>query len=379
MRKKINVGYVLLYACALIFAMYLMSPYSIANTLYNTAVSPVTIEIASALVLIRMLEMILRENNVLRDMTSSMKGLLRKKRAVMVSMPLIIGMMPSVGGAYFSCPMVEESAGGLNLSAEDKAFTNYWYRHPWELVLPLYPGIVLATIITKIGIRDYILMNLSVAVAMILIGGLFCMKGVSGTFNKVSGGRVRKNFLSFVPLFFLLLLVMLFHIRLSSALLIVIAFLLVYFRYGIKKTATLVRYGLSLEILILIAGVTLFKESLQSSGAVGNISGYFLGHNVPVLPIMLVLPFISGLLTGFTLAFVGSTFPMFLSFPGITAHTFALAFAAGFAGVLLSPVHVCLVLTRDYFKADMWGLYKRIIPAVSIIFLVSVAEYLLLR
>jgi len=33
----------------------------------------------------------------------------------------------------------------------------------------------------------------------------------------------------------------------------------------------------------------------------------------------------------------------------------ASAVAAGFLGVLLSPVHICLVLTREYFKADLWA------------------------
>ncbi|MFO0751886.1 MAG: DUF401 family protein [Thermodesulfovibrionales bacterium] len=55
-----------------------------------------------------------------------------------------------------------------------------------------------------------------------------------------------------------------------------------------------------------------------------------------------------------------------------------LAFASGFLGVLLSPVHLCLVLTREYFKADAWGIYKRIIPASLVIMAAAFVEYFVL-
>jgi hypothetical protein len=45
-----------------------------------------------------------------------------------------------------------------------------------------------------------------------------------------------------------------------------------------------------------------------------------------------------------------------------------LAFASGISGDLLSPFHLCLILTKDYFRADLKGVYRFIwIPAASII------------
>jgi len=38
----------------------------------------------------------------------------------------------------------------------------------------------------------------------------------------------------------------------------------------------------------------------------------------------------------------------------------ALAFAAGFAGVILSPLHLCYVLTCEYFRADIARVYHRL-------------------
>jgi len=55
------------------------------------------------------------------------------------------------------------------------------------------------------------------------------------------------------------------------------------------------------------------------------------------------------------------------------------AFAAGFVGVLLSPVHVCLVLTREYFKADGWKVYKMLFPASGFIVVVAILEYIVVK
>jgi uncharacterized protein len=78
--------------------------------------------------------------------------------------------------------------------------------------------------------------------------------------------------------------------------------------------------------------------------------------------------------------FVGSTFPLLISIQGgASLSGISLAFAAGFIGVLLSPVHLCLVLTRQYFKADLWGIYTKIIPASVVIFLAALIEYLIIK
>ncbi|MBF0317924.1 MAG: DUF401 family protein [Nitrospirae bacterium] len=377
MRRKYNVGYVLLAASALVCLLYLMTPTSILKTVYGTITSVVTIELTVALTFIRMLEMLLRENDVLKRMSDTMRGVLRKKRFVMISMPLLIGMLPSVGGAYFSCPMVEESAKGLGLSPEDKAFTNYWYRHPWELILPLYPGIVLASLIAGVELRQFATLNFSLALTMLLVGPLFSMKGVKGSFE-VDTGVQKRDFTSFLPLVALIAMVMVLKIRLSIGLVGVVCILLLYYRYDRKTVAKVLKYGFSPDLLVLILGVVLFKETLESSGAVGNLSKVFIQYHIPMLSILIILPFISGFLTGFTLAFVGSTFPLFLNMPAMTPYAYSLAFACGFIGVLLSPVHVCLVLTREFFKADMLGIYRKILPATLLVFLVSVVQYVIL-
>ncbi|MCK4325381.1 DUF401 family protein, partial [bacterium] len=44
-----------------------------------------------------------------------------------------------------------------------------------------------------------------------------------------------------------------------------------------------------------------------------------------------------------------------------------LAYGCGYIGVLLSPVHICLILTRDYFKANLVGIYRLILTPILLL------------
>lgn len=376
LRKRLGVGYVMLIASALLALLYLMSPVESLKTVSRAMTDPVTIKLAVALSAIRVFELILRENKILAHMMDSSKALLRSKRAVMVSMPLLIGTLPSVGGAYFSAPMVEESTKDLKMPQEEKAFINYWYRHPWEYILPLYPGLVLASAVSGIKTGTLILLNLSYALTIAASGFFLSMKGSPGGFPK-SNGISKKGVLSFLPISAVFLLVAAFGVELHYALLLSVAGLLAFYRYGPHRIIKALRHGLSLEVLVLIAGVMLFKEVMTSSGAVGGLSSYFTMKGIPLAPMLFLLPFLTGVLTGLTVGFVSATFPLLLSL-GTHAEGISFAFACGFVGVLLSPVHVCLILTKEYFKADLWGIYKKLLPASALVLGVALLQYLVL-
>jgi integral membrane protein (TIGR00529 family) len=387
LRKKLNIGYVMLIASSILFVLYSMNITSIAVTIKNTLSSDITIKLLLALSLIRMFELILREQNVLSIMMSTAKVFFKSKRAVIISMPMLIGMLPSIGGAYFSAPMVKEATAGLKMSQEEKAFVNYWFRHPWEYILPLYPGILLASAIAYIPLYNLIIANLAYALVLIAAGFMYSMRGLqnkAASVKTVSGLKIKKTvhvkreWASFLPIFTVLILVVVVRIELHYALLLITIPLLVHYKYSVKDILRVTRHGFAWNVIVLLAGVMLFKETMETSGAVGNLSRSFLEQGIPALPILCLLPFLTGLLTGLTVGFVGSTFPLLVNLgSGASLADISLAFAAGYIGVLLSPVHLCLVLTKEYFRADIWGIYKKTIPASAFIFIVALIEYMI--
>ena len=379
LRKKLNINYVMLIASFLLFLLYLMPIKLVVKTCKDAAINSATIKLILALSFIRIFEMILREHDVLTNMMKAVKAIFKNRKVVAASMPLLIGLLPSIGGAYFSAPMVDEATRDTKMSLEEKGFVNYWLRHPWEYILPLYPGILLASTISKIELRDFITVNLSYAVFTLMTGFIFGMKGVKGVI-KTEDGLTKDGIWSFIPIVAVLLLVVIFHVELHYALIATVAALFFYYRYKPRAVFSSLKHGFSLDVILLILSIMLFKEAMEVSGAVKKVSQFFMEEGIPVFPILFLLPFLTGLLTGITIGFVGSTFPLILSITGnASMGAISFAFASGFLGVLLSPVHICLILTREYFKADLWGMYKMMIPAGLIVFCTAVVEYLILK
>ncbi|MEW6584724.1 MAG: DUF401 family protein, partial [Nitrospirota bacterium] len=369
----------MLVAASVLIVLYQMPVLRIWETCKKTLLDEVTIKLILALSFIRIFEMILREHAVLTQMMNTVKALFRNRKIVTISMPLLIGLIPSIGGAYFSAPMVAETTNDTRMSPEEKGFVNYWFRHPWECILPLYPGILLAAAVTGIQLYDLISANLAYALLIVITGFIFAMHGLSGA---VTGETrvTRRGLWSFAPIATVLLLVVLFRVELHYSLIAVVIFLLFFYRYKAGQIFTAFKHGFSYDVIILILGVMFFKEAMESSGAVRNLSQFFMEKNIPVSPILFLLPFISGILTGITVGFVGSTFPLLISLTGsVSPADVSFAFISGFIGVLLSPVHICLILTKEYFKADLWKMYKAMMPASLILFAGAIIKYLILK
>ena len=386
LRKGVKIGHVMLISALAVVIFYGMDASGMVRAAKKAITERISIMLLLSLSLIRIFELILREQKILSKMMGTIKSSFGFRKAVMISMPVLMGMLPSLGGAYFSAPMVREATEGTGMGNEEKAFINYWFRHPWEYILPLYPGIVFASAVSGIGLNTLIIANISCAAMMIITGFLFSMRGAGSAVSPVqesdhdpSPGSSRA-WLNFLPIAAVLALVIAFHIELHYALLAVLIPLFVYYRYGPARIIQAIRYGFSYEVVVMVTGIMLFKETMETSGAVANLSDIFIKHGVPVVPVFCALPFIAGILTGHTVGFVGSTFPLLVTIAGKESlPLISLAFAAGFIGVLLSPVHLCLILTREYFTAELPGIYRKTVPASLMILAVAYAQYVFVR
>ena len=377
LKRKWNLGVVMALSSVILAFFYMLAPLDFMKAFYAGTTDKTTLSLIAALLLIRIFENVMRKNGIMQQMMDSFRGMVMDRRILMASMPALIGLLPSMGGALFSAPMVDEASRKISISQEKKAFVNYIFRHPWEFILPLYPGVILAAAITSYPLRELMLANLPYALCLLIGGTLWGLSGI-GTqregFKKISGAGLR----SFFPLTLILIMVIIFHLNLSISLGVVIIGMFAVFRYSLKNILQSLKEGFSWEIVLIILGAMTFKAVLNDSGAVANISRFFTEKNIPILPALFFLPFIYGLLTGLTVGFVGSTFPILLGLQNadhIGAISFA--FASGYVGVLLSPVHLCLVLTREYFGASMGGIYRKTIKVCLLIMSVALIEYLI--
>ena len=375
LRLRWNLGLVMLAGAAFLGALYRIGPAGQALVMVRSAVDPVTINLVTGLVLIMVLENIIRKKGVLKRMMEAVVNVASDRRIAMAVLPGVIGLLPSAGGAAFSAPMVQEAAADDEMPPERKAFINYWFRHIWEYCSPLYPGVVLAAAVTGTPINKFLLSQLPLPLAVVGVGALLGFRGL--TTRSVSGKRDRDEikalFLTLLPITASIVLVVVFRLPLAVAMVTVVVAMFLFYRYSLKDIMTTLRESVSLNVMLMVFGIMAFKGMLDASGAIEALPIFFRESGLPAGVILFALPFLVGLLTGLTVGFVGATFPIITAMMGGHADpgAFTFAFASGFAGVMLSPTHLCLLLTIQYFKADMAGTYRLLYLQVLLVFAVG--------
>jgi len=137
----------------------------------------------------------------------------------------------------------------------------------------------------------------------------------------------------------------------------------------------------SLSLLGTVFGGLLFKSLLDQSGLLPVAARELAHSGIPLAATVAVLPFLAGLVTGLGLGFAGTAFPLIAGLmaapdSGLSPmSTLVLAYGFGYAGMMLSPVHLCLLMTRDYFRTNMPGIYRRVLPCELIVMAYAVVAY----
>jgi len=140
-------------------------------------------------------------------------------------------------------------------------------------------------------------------------------------------------------------------------------------------------YGL----LVLILSIMAFQNVLHVTSAGKEMGAELQAMHVAAVLVVAVLPFIAGMVTGLAVGFVGITFPiineMVAASPGgaMPASCMVLAYACGHIGMMLSPLHVCHVVSNEYFGTTFGPTYRRIFPAAGITLVLAVTYFLVLR
>ena len=372
--RKVKLWIGLLVGTFLLGFLFRLPFQSIVKDLFTSILDIRTLLLLGALVAILFFSTLLKETGRMEEILEGFKNIFKDIRVVIAFLPAMIGLMPIVGGALISAPMVVGGSDELKLSPERRTFINYWFRHLWQYTLPTYPALILAATLVKIPVRNLGLINFPLTITAIVSGIFFGFWGVSKSTgvknlsNTTSGLRL---FYNLCPLIFGLILVVGFKVELAYAFGLAILGMINFFKISWPVVLKGFAESLNLELLLTVAVVMGFKEILESSRAVHSVSNLLLSSGIPLWLIAILVPFLVGLITGVTIAPIAVGFPILIPLYQNDSHFLnymVLAFASGISGDLLSPFHLCLILTKDYFRADLKGVYRFIwVPTASIL------------
>jgi len=361
-----------LWACILAGATALgvtfaMTPAAILNTFYKSTTSWKTVQILIVLYGIAVFEYTLRISGTLNRLIVNLKKLLGDDRLVLGALPAFLGFLPSPGGALFSAPLVEEASIGVEITPEQKSFINFWFRHVWETAFPLFPGLILAASVSGLPLYGLAWVMLP-AVALNIVTGcivVFHKKFKVDPEYRRPESKFRFSVLvellkNLFPIIFIIFGTL--FLKMDIILLIAMAVAWTFLQVSadsktIKKIFIDTLYS---QNLMLIVAIMAFAETLGDSGAATAIPKTFTELNFPIFLIFMGMPFVLGIFTGINTAFVGLCFPILAGMAGgrLTVNQVSLAYLSGTAGIMLSPVHLCFILTQNYFKSNLFSVYK---------------------
>lgn len=371
----------------------------IAFLLGKSFIEPDTVSLVIVVGIIQSFNEILGSTGRLKALVDSLKQITHRAFVRLAFFPVLIGLLPVPGGAVFSAPMVMETARDQNLEPHHLALVNYWFRHVFEYTWPLYPSLIVLS-----GISGYKLMYLSV-----LFFPVACMSLFSGWFFLIRGVKSKKTTLDtdniltpasnsplgqknpyigfFQAIWPLILMISLFFIQerlglillpvkcssMICSLLIVIFLQIIFdFKNSLKGIGSAFSKASFYSMLFSIVAIMFFKAVIET-GASPVLVKMFSANTGAMIFITGLLPFLSGLALGYGPGVVGSAFPVVYNFVIQTSASqlsffIIISFCCGFMGVLLSPAHLCLTISKEYFGASTSNFYKLLVKIVALLF-----------
>ena len=357
----------------------LSNPDRLAQTFYETIADWEVDTLIVIVMLIKILATVLEETGQIPLVVENLKRII-PERGMLAIIPFIFGLLPVPGGALLSAPMVDAEGRRLGVSNEGKTFLNLWFRHIGFLVFPLATALIVMSQISEVNINRLIVIQTPIFIVSLILGLLYVIK-LSRKVESADVGKKEGVFAetmeNFMPLFVTIALTLILSIFISLNISFLIALpsgivlsLLIYRGGGRSK---MLRKGFSPSIGLAVFSIMLYKNIANASGVAEIVAKYLQHTSMPALVIIPLLSFVIGVLTAHNMAAIALAYPMLSPIVGNDVHLISLLYVSSFMGYLISPLHLCVVVSYDYFKPRFIELYKLMLPPAVLMVVIAVA------
>jgi len=126
----------------------------------------------------------------------------------------------------------------------------------------------------------------------------------------------------------------------------------------------------TLHMLAVIAAIFIFKDVLGATGVAEALAASA-GKEAVLITAAVLVPFLVGMVSGITMAYVGAAFPLLMAVIPMTPSGpdmawITLAILCGYTGVLISPLHICFIFSCSYYQVDLAGAWRRLVAPCAV-------------
>lgn len=335
----------------------------------RAAVAPGTLELVASVTLVTLLAGLLKHFELLEPMSTSLAGTLRSNRLAFALVPGILGCLSVPGGAAMSAPMVDGLGDGLGLGPERKAAANVLLRHAWFFVFPFNPGLILTAHLSGLGVPAIVAHQWPLTLlALVTAASLFLGRA---NHSPPAYGPWRREAVTFLvtasPIFLSTALYLGLGLPLPLALGAGVALTcLVAARRGTFRRSALAE-SVDWEMALATEVIMIFAALVQGASGLEHVIKAV--SDVAPLGATVLVSALAGFLTANPVAALGIALPALLPLLPAGQSTVAyvcLIYGLAFQSYLISPLHMCLILTNRYFRVALGQAYRHLLLPVAL-------------
>ena len=358
------------------------------DAVIQMATTPRSYDLVGALYLVICLEIELRKSGCLAGMVEALSRMFSSRRFTLAVMPAFLGLLPSMGGARFSAPIVDEASRGMEISRESKASINFWFRHVCEFMSPIIPGMILGCAVANISVSDLVVHLAWMAVVAFLAGWFVLIRPLRFTDRRLkrentpgaSRRHIREISLAIGPVLVNVILMLVFDVSAGLAMGIVTVLMIPVLH--LMKRPVPVRDifvgALDWKLLVNVTCILYFISVLTEAGILDEMIRAFQSTDLPTPVVIAAVSTVVGILTGMSQGHAAIVMPIVAGIAPGDLNLAGIVMVFGVAGQMIPPTHVCLMVTVDYFKSDFFRTLAPIVLLEAIILTIfSVVTYLM--
>jgi len=334
--------------------------------------SPAFFRIFFLVILVQILAHSFKYSHFDKDLLHFLRAVTKDIRTALFLLPAIFGLLPMPAGAMMTATLSDTTGDLMGIKNNLKFFFNYWFRHIWEFSWPLYPAIIIASGFSHIKISQFILKQSIFLFIAVIIGLIMLYLLIPGEkysiFHEREGNEqwLKLSISALWPIILLIVLILVLKMNALVALPLTTILFIVWKKISGKNILQILKKSIISRTTLLILVILIFKGTVEHTTFLNLLVKFFENHLYPLFAII-ALPFSVGFLTGLTQAAVGVTFPFLIPlFSQYRAFAY-LAYVSGFMGVMLSPFHLCLITTKEYYRISFREIYSMVLIPVIII------------
>jgi len=377
-RRKWPMYWALLFAISTLIVTNGISASANLSIFLESITSHTAFYLVSMVLSITLLGHLHREIGAMEEMIGKLRLLIRDSRALVIFLPATISLFSSVpGGAIVSAPMVEETGRELKMPPLEQAVSNMVYRHLVVLVTPFNASLVMASALSGISIAGFLSYTVPVITIVFIITAIVIYRRYpdSGKTNntEVQNKGTREILLNIIYLAspYLIAIILGLAVGVFFPLAILAGITVCLFIkmprdkiwHTLQNRVITLSQGINWSLTISTLAIVIYKDFMLQAESFQQSVHYLLEIGIPLLLLIIILPFITGFITGNNAAALGISMPILIPLLGpemMSMRYLGILYLSSYAGYFGSPVHLCTYVTNEYFKTPLYALIKHV-------------------